>query len=135
MDQLSGYAHRPFHFVLRYLRQRRVSHLAILIAVVGAVACSVGTQYGVKNLVDTLSAGPTHANHVWLAFVLLMSLIAADNSLWRIAIWIVLPPCVATIVAISFIGTVSLPMAAVLILIAGGMVVAMFRLPVAGKPL
>jgi ATP-binding cassette subfamily B protein len=192
MDQLSGYAHRPFHFVLRYLRQRRVSHLAILAAVVAAVACSVGTQYGVKNLVDTLSAGPTHANNVWLAFVLLMSLIAADNFLWRIASWVasftfvgvtgdlrrdmfrhltghapsyfserlpgmltsritatsnaiftvenmfvwnVLPPCVATIVAISFIGTVSLPMATVLILIAGGMVVAMFRLAAAGKPL
>src|SRR5215468_942577 len=88
MDHLSGYAHRPFHFVLRYLRQRRVSHLAILTAVVGAVACSVGTQYGVKNLVDTLSAGPTHANNVWLAFIILMSLIAADNFLWRIASWI-----------------------------------------------
>src|SRR5471030_1341994 len=88
MDQLSGYAHRPFHFVLRYLRQRRGSHLAILTAVVAAVACSVGTQYGVKHLVDTLSAGPTHAPNVWLAFVLLMSLIASDNFLWRIASWI-----------------------------------------------
>jgi ATP-binding cassette subfamily B protein len=58
MDQLSGYAHRPFPFVLRYLRQRPVSHLIILSAVVGAVACSVSTQYGVKFLVDTLSAGP-----------------------------------------------------------------------------
>jgi ATP-binding cassette, subfamily B, bacterial len=192
MDQLSGYAHRPFHFVLRYLRQRRVAHLAILTTVIAAVACSVGTQYGVKNLVDKLSGGPTHANNVWLAFVFLMSLIAADNFLWRIASWVasftfvgvtgdlrrdmfrhltghapsyfserlpgmltsritatsnaiftvenmfvwnVLPPCVATIVAIGFIGTVSLPMAAMLILIAGGMVVAMFRLAAAGKPL
>jgi len=192
MDQLSGYAHRPFHFVLRYLRQRRVSHLAILTAVIGAVACSVSTQYGVKNVVDTLSAGPGHANNVWLAFAILMSLIAADNFLWRIASWIasftfvgvtgdlrrdmfrhltghapsyfserlpgmltsritatsnaiftvenmfvwnVLPPCIATVVAIGFIGTVSLPMAGALIVIAGGMVIAMFRLAAAGKPL
>jgi ATP-binding cassette subfamily B protein len=192
MDQLSGYAHRPFPFVLRYLRQRRASHLIILLCVVTAVACSVSTQYGVKFLVDCLSAGPGHANSVWLAFVFLMSLIAADNFLWRIASWVasftfvgvtgdlrrdrsrhltghapsyfsdrlpgmltsritatsnaiftvenmfvwnVLPPCIATIVAISLIGTVSLAMAAGLIVIAGGMVVAMFHLAAAGKPL
>src|SRR6201996_3572593 len=87
MDSLSGYAHRPFPFVLRYLRQRPASHLIILLAVVAAVGCSVGTQYGVKGLVDSLSAGPAHANGVWLAFIFLMSLIAADNFLWRIASW------------------------------------------------
>jgi ATP-binding cassette subfamily B protein len=192
MDQLSGYAHRPFRFVLRYLRQRRLSHWVILTAVVAAVACSVGTQYGVKYLVDSLSGGPTHANNVWLAFVILMSFIAADNFLWRIASWIasftfvgvtgdlrrdmfrhltghapsyfserlpgmltsritatsnaiftvenmfvwnVLPPCAATIAAIALIGTVSLPMAAALVVIAGGMVAVMFRLAAAGKPL
>jgi len=88
MDQLSGYAHRPLSFVLRYLRQRLAAHLVILVAVVSAVACSVSTQYGVKFLVDSLSAGPAHATHVWLAFVFLISLIAADNFLWRIASWI-----------------------------------------------
>src|SRR5215472_555702 len=88
MDQLSGYAHHPLHFVLRYLRHRPFSHLVILIAVVAAVVCSVSTQYGVKYLVDSLSAGPDRASHVWLAFVFLMSLIAADNFLWRIASWI-----------------------------------------------
>jgi ATP-binding cassette, subfamily B, bacterial len=87
MDNLSGYAHRPLAFVLRYLRQRPAPHAIILIAVVAAVACSVGTQYGVKNLVDGLTGGPTHAGSVWLAFVFLMSLIAADNFLWRIASW------------------------------------------------
>ena len=87
MDHLSGYARRPFAFVLRYLRRRPASHLVILTAVVAAVACSVGTQYGVKSLVDSLSAGTSHGGSVWLAFILLMSLIAADNFLWRIASW------------------------------------------------
>src|SRR5260221_14005056 len=87
MDNLSGYAHRPLPFVLRYLRRRFASHLVIVISVVAAVACSVGTQYGVKYLVDGLSAGPARAGTVWLAFVFLMSLIAADNFLWRIASW------------------------------------------------
>ena len=87
MDSLSGYAHRPFAFVLRYINQRLASHVVILTCVVAAVACSVGTQYGVKYLVDGLSAGPDRAGSVWLAFIFLMSLIAADNFLWRIASW------------------------------------------------
>jgi ATP-binding cassette subfamily B protein len=152
----------------------------------------VGTQYGVKNLVDQLSAGPSHAGGVWLAFVFLMSLIAADNFLWRIAswtasftfvgvtgdlrrdmfrhltghapsyfsdrlpgmltsritatsnavftvenmlVWNVLPPCIATVAAIALIGTVSLPMSAGMIVFAGIMVVAMYHLAAAGKPL
>src|SRR5260370_9096338 len=86
MDHLSGYAHRPFPFVLRYLRRRRASHVVILASVVAAVACSVGTQYGVKYLVDGLSAGPTRADSVWLAFVFLLSLIAPANFLCRSAI-------------------------------------------------
>ena len=192
MDQLSGYAHRPFPFVLRYLRRRPASHLAILAAVLAAVSCSVGTQYGVKSLVDCLAGGPDRAGSVWLAFAFLMSLIAADNFLWRIASWIasftfvgvtgdlrrdmfrhltghapsyfsdrlpgmltsritatsnavftvenmfvwnVLPPCAATIAAIALIGTVSLTMSAAMIVIAGTMVIAMFRLAAAGKPL
>jgi len=192
MDHLSGYAHRPFPFVLRYLRQRPAAHAAILAAVIGAVACSVGTQYGVKSLVDSLSAGPSHGGDVWLAFVFLMSLIAADNFSWRIASWIasftfvgvtgdlrrdmfrhltghapsyfsdrlpgmltsritatsnavytvenmfvwnVLPPCIATVSAIALIGTVSVPMSLGLIVIAGAMVVAMFHLAAAGRPL
>jgi ATP-binding cassette subfamily B protein len=192
MDSLSGYANRPFPFVMRYLRQRPGSHLAILLAVVAAVACSVSTQYGVKYLVDALSAGPAHSGGVWLAFIFLISLIASDVLLWRVAswtasftfvgvtadlrrdmfrhltghapsyfadrlpgmltsritatsnavytvenmfVWNVLPPCIATIVAITLIGTVSLPMAAGMIVIASIVVVAMFRIAAAGKPL
>jgi ATP-binding cassette, subfamily B, bacterial len=192
MDILSGYAHRPLPFVLRYLRQRPASHVIIITSVILAVACSVGTQYGVKYLVDGLSAGPDRATSVWLAFVLLMSLIAADNFLWRIAswtasftfvrvtgdlrrdmfrhltghspsyfsdrlpgmltsritatsnavftvenmfVWNVLPPCIATIAAILLIGTVSLPMAAGLVVLAGIMVIGMFHLAAAGRPL
>src|SRR5258707_14610626 len=84
MDNLSGYAHRPLPFVLRYLRQRLASHLVIVTSVVAAVACSVGTQYGVKHLVDGLSAGASRAGTVWLAFVFLMALIAADKFFWRV---------------------------------------------------
>ena len=192
MDNLSGYVRRPFPFVLRYLRRRRAAHVVIVSAVAAAVACSVGTQYGVKNLVDNLTAGSSHASSVWLAFAFLMSLIAADNLLWRVAswtasftfvgvtgdlrrdmfrhltghapsyfsdrlpgmltsritatsnavftvenmfVWNVLPPCIATVSAILLIGTVSLAMSAGLIVIAGIMLMAMFHLAAAGRPL
>jgi len=193
MDSLSGYAYRPFAFVMRYIRMRSASHLIILISVLAAVACSVGTQYGIKFLVDGLSSGPSGAgNTVWIAFGVLISLITADMFLWRVAswtasytfvgvtgdlrrdifrhltghapsyfsdrlpgmltsritatsnavftvenmfVWNVLPPCVATFAAILLIGTVSLPMAAGLTVVAGAVVVMMFKMAAAGKKL
>src|SRR5213075_2661210 len=169
-----------------------VSHAVILAAVLAAVGCSVTTQYGVKYLVDALAAGSTAAHGIWLAFLVLVCLIAADNLLWRLAGWIasftfvrvtgdlrrdlfrhltghspsyfadrlpgmlssritatsnavftvenmfvwnVMPPCIATVSAILLIGTVSLAMSAGLIVIAGIMLMAMFHLAAAGKPL
>jgi ATP-binding cassette subfamily B protein len=47
----------------------------------------------------------------------------------------VLPPCIATVAAIALIGTVSPLMAGGLIVVAGLMVFAMFRLAAAGKHL
>lgn len=86
MDNLSSCARRPFAFVGRYLRSRLSSHAVIVAAVAAAVMCSVATQYGVKLLVDSLTSGLSHK--VWLAFLLLSSLIAADNLLWRAASWV-----------------------------------------------
>jgi ATP-binding cassette subfamily B protein len=87
MDELSSFAHRPYAFMLRYARHRSFSHVAIVAAVLGAVACSITTQYGVKYLVDAL-ASPDGASKVWFAFALLVSLITADSVLWRLAGWI-----------------------------------------------
>jgi ATP-binding cassette subfamily B protein len=50
-------------------------------------------------------------------------------------VWNVMPPCIATLAAIALIGTVSVPMAAGLTVFAVAMVVVMFRLAAAGKPL
>jgi ATP-binding cassette subfamily B protein len=195
MKEACRYAERPFALLAQYVKVRPVAHAAILIAVLGAVGCSVGAQYGVKVLVDTLSGGlyaDGNVRNAWLGLVLLATLIAADNLLWRVASWIasytfvavtgdlrrdlfrhltghapayfaermpgtltsritatsnavytlqnmfvwnVLPPCVATIVAIAFVVTVSAPMAAVLMVLAGILVFAMCRLAAAGRPL
>jgi ATP-binding cassette subfamily B protein len=87
MDSFCGYASRPVAFIARYLRRRSWSHVAILLLVLAAVGCSVTTQYGVKFLVDALAA-PAATDAVWVAFLALMILIAADNLLWRLASWI-----------------------------------------------
>ena len=193
MEHADRYAGRPVAFLLRYVSARAKSHAVILLAVLAAVGCSVGAQYGLKILVDTL-AGNGHAGaaSAWLAFLLLVALIGADNLLWRVAsfiasytfvavtgdlrrdlfrhltghapsyfadrmpgtlssritatsnavyqlenmfVWNVLPPCAATVVAIMFVVTVSLPMSAVLSAVAAFLVVTMMRLAAAGRPL
>jgi ATP-binding cassette, subfamily B, bacterial len=192
MHDACRYVDRPYAFIFRYVRLRTASHAVIVAAILAAVFCSVTTQYGVKYLVDTLAAGPSAASGIWLAFALLVFLIAADNLLWRLGgwiagftfvrvtgdvrrdlfrhltghsqnyfadrlpgmltsrvtatsnavytietmfIWNVLPPCIATVVAIAFVSTVSTLMAAVLTVVGGVVVLAMFRLAAAGKPL
>ena len=190
MDDFVGYRGRPIAFVSRYLRQHWLSHAVIVTAIAFAVLCSVGTQYGVKFLVDSLASGTP--KKVWLAFFFLVAFIAADNLLWRAAgwvasttfvkvtgdlrrdlfrhltghapsyfceqmpgtltsritamsnaifaienmfIWNIMPPCLATLFAIALIGTVSVPMACLLSGLGGVIVVAMFSLAAAGKPL
>ncbi len=85
---MESFSQRPLTFLLNYVRQRPIAHAIIIGAVLAAVGCSVGAQYGVKFLVDTLGSGPSAAGYAWVAFALLASLIVADNLLWRIAGWI-----------------------------------------------
>src|SRR5438045_9278879 len=87
MNDSHHYGSRPFAFIFRYIRMRPAPHAVILTAVLAAVACSVGTQYAVKFMVDVLSDS-SRAGEVWIAFAFLLSLIAADNLLWRVASWI-----------------------------------------------
>ena len=190
MDELCVYANRPWAFLSRYLRSRPISHGAIALCVVGAVACSVSTRYGLKALVDSLGTGM--ASKVWAALILLATLIAADNLLWRVAsytasftfvkvtgdirrdlfghltghapaffserqpgtlasrvtatsnafftienmfVWNVMPPCIASLGAILYIATVSVPMALGLAAVCGLVIALMFKIAAAGKPL
>jgi ATP-binding cassette, subfamily B, bacterial len=179
-------------FLARYIGRHRRRHIVIVLAVLGAVACSVSTQYGVKLLVDSLSTTPGYGYGPWTAFAMLVSFIVADNLLWRVAtwnasyafvdvtgdlrsdlfrhltghapvyfanrlpgvltsritatsnavfqienmfVWNVMPPCVATAGAILFLALVSLQMAAVLVIIAGAVMLVMFRIAAMGRPL
>jgi ATP-binding cassette subfamily B protein len=88
MNELPLYASRPLAFSFRYIKLRPVSHAIIFLAVVGAVSCSVSTQYGVKLLVDALSGTHRDSSVVWTAFGILVGLIVADNLFWRLASWV-----------------------------------------------
>ena len=85
---LCRFRDRPFAFFARYIGRRPVAHAIILLSVLGAVTCSVSTQYGVKRLVDALSRGAAPSATPWSAFILIVCLVAADNLLWRVASWI-----------------------------------------------
>ncbi|HZZ63467.1 MAG TPA: ABC transporter ATP-binding protein [Roseiarcus sp.] len=188
---LTQYGHRTLAFLGRYVRLRAAPHAAIAVAVLAAVGCSVSTQYGVKRLVDAMSA-PSRGESPWLAFCVLVFFIAADNLSWRAAglmgsytfprvtgdiradlfrhltghapsyfakrmpvvltsrvtatsnavftienmfVCNVAPPCLATICAIAFLATVNVEMAALLAAVSCSMIVAIFNIAAAGKPL
>ena len=82
------YRSRPIGFLLHYVRLHPWGHAIVLASVLVAVMCSVGTQYGMKRVIDVVSAGPGSGNAVWYAFALLCGLIAADNLTWRLAGWV-----------------------------------------------
>jgi ATP-binding cassette subfamily B protein len=157
-----------------------------------AVACAVSVQYGLKNLIDIVAAGPGKAGNLWWAFAALCALIAADNLLWRVGgyaaaytfvavtgdirrdlfghlsghspsyfaerlpgamasritatsnavfttentgSWNVLPPCVAVVCSIIFIGFVNPTMAGALIGFAAALGALIFHLARRGTPL
>jgi ATP-binding cassette, subfamily B, bacterial len=85
-NDLSAFATRPYRFIAEIISGYRWSHLAIGLCVVAAVTFSVSTQYGVKKLVDALS-DPSRHSAVWVAFLMLIGFIAADNLSWRLAAW------------------------------------------------
>jgi ATP-binding cassette, subfamily B, bacterial len=63
---------------------------------------------------------------------------ATSNAVFTVenmTMWNVLPPCAATIAAMGFVLTISVPMAACLALSGGVMVLIMFHLAAAGRPL
>jgi ATP-binding cassette subfamily B protein len=74
-------------FLLHYVGRRWASHLAVLMAVLAAVGCSIGSQYAVKHLVDVLSTHTTSDVALWGAVGILFGLVAGDNLLWRLGGW------------------------------------------------
>ena len=75
---------RPMPFLFRYISVRPWLFGGLLLVVVGAAACAVGVQYGMKLIVDAMTVGERQAAAVWGPLALFMGLIAAESGLWRL---------------------------------------------------
>lgn len=75
-------------FLLHYVLRHRAGHALVLGAVLAAVGCAIGSQYGLKNLVDALGSRDTPDRELWSAVLLILALVAGDNLLWRLAGWV-----------------------------------------------
>jgi ATP-binding cassette, subfamily B, bacterial len=81
-------ARGPIPFLFHYVRRRLGGHIVVLVAILAAVGCAIGSQYAVKNLVDVLGWQFPPAKSLWMAVGILLALVAGDNLLWRLAGWI-----------------------------------------------
>ena len=81
-------ARGPVSFLFHYVRLRGGGHVVVLVAILAAVGCAIGSQYAVKNLVDVLGWQFPPARSLWTAVGILLALVAGDNLLWRLAGWV-----------------------------------------------
>ncbi|MBN3761879.1 ABC transporter ATP-binding protein [Burkholderia sp. Ac-20365] len=84
---LAAYAAHPVRLLLRYVDQHRAQHAVVVFSIVAAVACSLGSQFAIKNLIDALPNGRAHPALVIDAFLVIVALLFADTMFWRLAGW------------------------------------------------
>jgi ATP-binding cassette, subfamily B, bacterial len=73
---------RPLSYIARYTARHRGAHALILLAILGAVAGSVGERYSMKFIVDGMAAA--NPRQVWAAVAIFFACVGADNLLWRV---------------------------------------------------
>jgi ATP-binding cassette subfamily B protein len=78
---------RPIPFLIRFVRLRPWMHLIFLGLVVGAAACAVVVQWGMKLLVDGMAGGPEARTEVWTALTFFIVFVGAEFAMWRFAAW------------------------------------------------
>jgi ATP-binding cassette subfamily B protein len=75
-------------FLWRYVRQRPAAFAVLLGLIVAAAACSLGVQYGMKLIVDTMADNDRTSRAVWRWLGLFIVLIAAESAFWRLSGWL-----------------------------------------------
>jgi ATP-binding cassette, subfamily B, bacterial len=78
----------PLAFVAHYVRLRAWHFAGLFGLVLGAAACAVAVQYGMKLLVDAMALGRGGHRAVWGPLLLFVGLIGAENILWRLGGWL-----------------------------------------------
>jgi ATP-binding cassette subfamily B protein len=81
-------AQTPAAFLMTYVRARRGSFLTLGALVVAAGSCAVAVQYGMKLIVDAMSATDRQAADVWHPLFLFLALIGVESILWRLSGWL-----------------------------------------------
>ncbi len=87
---------RPVPFLLRYIRLRRYSFATLFAIIVGAASCAVAVQYGMKLIVDAMAAPDRATAPIWFPLGLFLTLIAVEQTLWRLGGWLGCRTVVAT---------------------------------------
>ena len=77
----------PVAFLWRYVRRRPWQFGGMFGLILGAAACAVAVQYGMKLLVDAMTVGDRSQAEVWLPLGIFIGLIVLENALWRLAGW------------------------------------------------
>jgi ATP-binding cassette subfamily B protein len=76
-------------FLMRYARRHLGLSLAVLAAVTGGALCAVAAQYGLKLLVDGMTApAPADRDRVFLSLGVFLGLLAAESACWRLGGWL-----------------------------------------------
>ncbi len=96
MATIPNYLTRPSTFLLHYIRLRPWHFGGLLVLIVGAAACAVAVQYGMKLLVDAMATDNRAAADVWTPLLLFIGLIAIENVMWRGGGWLGCRTVVAT---------------------------------------
>ncbi|GGX03953.1 ABC transporter ATP-binding protein [Pigmentiphaga litoralis] len=81
-------AQTPAAFLMTYVKARRASFLTLGALVVAAGSCAVAVQYGMKLIVDAMSATDRQAADVWHPLFLFLTLIGVESILWRLSGWL-----------------------------------------------
>ncbi len=76
-----AFPRRPLSFIAYYLWRHRVLNAGVLAAVVAATLLGIGTQYGMKLLVDALMGHG--AQPVWVALGCFLAATGVENLCWR----------------------------------------------------
>jgi ATP-binding cassette subfamily B protein len=81
-------------FLWQYACRRPGAFGALFALIVAAAACSVGVQYGMKLIVDTMASDDRTSRAVWQWLGLFIVLIAAESVFWRLSGWL---GCIAVV--------------------------------------
>ncbi|MBV8092792.1 MAG: ABC transporter ATP-binding protein [Acetobacteraceae bacterium] len=79
----------PVAFLLGYVKRHLPLSAAALAVVISGALCAVSAQYGLKLLVDGMTAPPHEGRErVFLSLALFLSLLALESACWRLGGWL-----------------------------------------------